>query len=127
MLTLVSVLCKPWIYIHRQEVERTLNSIVSIFFTSLFAQRSDARSDRNRVLSAVEKQCSLSFSGSVAFNLRQEDIERKLETGERKRQVVNGERERVRVRESMISPSACFNSVSRRSSDPFVMLSHGEI
>lgn len=33
----------------------------------------------------------------------------------------------ARGRESMISPSACFNSVSRRSSDPFVMLSHGEI
>lgn len=32
-----------------------------------------------------------------------------------------------RKRESMISPSACFSSVSHHSSDPFVMLSHGEI
>lgn len=37
------------------------------------------------------------------------------------------EREMEGKSESMISPSACFSSVSCRSSDPFVMLSHGEI
>lgn len=68
--------------------------------------------------SFVGKQCALLFSGSVAFNQcnaggcwEKETVEREME----------GERQ------SMISPSACFSSVSCRSSDPFVMLSHGEI
>lgn len=66
----------------------------------------------------VGKQCALLFSGSVAFNQcnaggcwEKETVAREME----------GESE------SMISPSACFSSVSCRSSDPFVMLSHGEI
>lgn len=66
----------------------------------------------------VGKQCALLFSGSVAFNQcnaggcwEKETVEREMEEGS----------------ESMISPSACFSSVSCRSSDPFVMLSHGEI
>lgn len=66
----------------------------------------------------VGKQCTLLFSGSVAFNQcnaggcwEKETVEREME----------GESE------SMISPSACFSRVSCRSSDPFVMLSHGEI
>lgn len=41
----------------------------------LFAQRLDERSDRNN-------NATLSFSGSVAFNLRlQEDVERTIEAG----------------------------------------------
>lgn len=67
---------------------------------------------------SVGKQCALLFSGSVAFNQcnaggcwEKETVAREME----------GESE------SMISPSACFSSVSCRSSDPFVMLSHGEI
>lgn len=66
----------------------------------------------------VGKQCTLLFSGSVAFNQCNAGGCWEKETVER---------ERWQESESMISPSACFSSVSCRSSDPFVMLSHGEI
>lgn len=80
--------------------------------------RSDLRIDWNVIVGLRGKQCTLLFSGSVAFNQcnaggcwEKETVKREME----------GESE------SMISPSACFSSVSRRSSDPFVMPSHGEI
>lgn len=63
----------------------------------------------------VLRQCSLSFDSSAPFNLG----------STRQRQRGRG-REEGRKRQSMISPSACFNSVSCRSSDPFVMQSHGK-
>lgn len=66
----------------------------------------------------VGKQCTLLFSGSVAFNQCNAG-------GCWEKETVKWEMEGKS--ESMISPSACFSSVSRRSSDPFVMLSHGEI
>lgn len=93
---------------YRQKLERTLNP-VSIF-TLLFAQRSDARSDRYLVLSAVEKQWSLSFSGSVAFNLRlaRRHWEKDWDGRERKA----GGKRRGRERESQWFPPAPVSIVS---------------
>lgn len=64
------------------------------------------------------------------FESRRETLREKWDQGEGREERSGREggcEQRQQDWQSMISPSACLNSVSRRSSDPFVMLNHGRI